>query len=149
MKTYIVRIAGCVLAMSAACASASEVLVTNINASKGGDGGALAIDVVSDGKVAGFSFRIDIPGVIEKSVNLKSCVAELPKGFQGGCSVVKGSIFVIASSDSANVAIPQGVAKVGTIYYKRSGTGAIQVVGAEFSDNSANSVAGAAKVLAD
>jgi hypothetical protein len=154
MKSQLISFAACVFACSATLATANEVMVTNVSSAKDQKNSALAIDIVSDGSVAGFSFRVDIPGLVDSSAKLGGCVAELPKGFQGGCSVVKGSVYVIASSDSASLTLPQGVTKVGTIYYSRRNASkdagqSIQVVGAEFSDNNANSVSGTAKVLAD
>jgi hypothetical protein len=143
-------IAAAALVMVAAPASANEVLATTVDSGKKG-GAGIALDIVSDGKIAGFSFVIEIPGLDEKSVNLKACLADLPKGFSGGCNATKGAIYVIAASDRPELLLPSGVVSVGKVYFSRAldKGAAIQVKGAEFSDNNANSVTGTAKVLAE
>ncbi len=78
---------GAVMASSAA--NAAEVIVTAVPA-KGTI--ALSFDMVSDGDVAGFNFKVNVPGLATTSQKLPKCVAELPKGFSGDCSVAKGGV---------------------------------------------------------
>lgn len=132
---------------TAAPAFGSEVLAT-VAAGKGNTG--IALDIVSDGGIAGFSFAIEVPGISEKSANLKGCIAEIQaKGFSGGCSVANGKIMVIASADKPSTLLPQGLVSVGKVYFSQSNAkagGAIQVTGVEFSDNNGKSQPGTAKV---
>lgn len=94
-------------------ASANEVLVTPL-ATKSNQL-ALAFDIDSSGEVAGFNFKVSVPGLREKAGNVSSCVAELPKGFDGACSVTKGGVYVYATSNSPDVALPAGLVSVGKI----------------------------------
>jgi hypothetical protein len=136
------------LGLAAAPAFASEVLATVVSGGKAGNG--IALDIVSDGGIAGFSFAIEVPGIDEKRVNLKGCAADLPSNFKGQCSVAQGKIMVIAASDNPSVTLGQGVVKVGTVYFSRAAGakagGDIQITGVEFSDNNAKSQPGTAKV---
>ena len=135
------------LAAFAGSASAHEVMATVESAGKAGRG--IAIDIVSDGGIAGFSFRIEVPGINEKTANVKGCTAKLV-GFTGECAVSKGGINVIASANAPATTIQKGVVSVGEIYFTTSdakAAGGIQITGAEFSDNSGNSTAGTAKVV--
>jgi hypothetical protein len=128
---------------------ASEVMAT-VAPGKGNTG--LALDIVSDGGIAGFSFAIEVPNLDEKSVNLKGCLSDLPQGFKGGCSVAYGKIMVIAAADQPSGALGQGLIKVGKVFFSQSGAKAgegIQVTGVEFSDNNAKSQPGTAKVQAN
>ena len=132
---------------AAAPAFGSEVLATVAPGGKGNTG--IALDIVSDGGIAGFSFAIEVPGISEKSANLKGCIADLMKGFSGGCSVVNGKIMVIASADKPSTLLPQGLVSVGKVYFSQSNAkagGGIQVTGVEFSDNNGKSLPGTAKV---
>ncbi len=137
--------------MLAGSVSAGEVLATLADDAKSAKGGTpIALDIVASGGEAGFSFKVEVPGILESS-NLKSCLAELPKGFTGGCSVAKGGVFVIASSDSPSVTLPSGLVSVGTIYVEqgpieKGADSSIRITQVEFSDNSGNSTAGTAKV---
>lgn len=76
---------------------------------------ALSFDMVSEGDVAGFNFKVNVPGLSDQSRKLPKCVAELPKGFSGDCTVRKEGIYVYAMSDSPNVALPAGVNSIGQV----------------------------------
>lgn len=137
--------------LAAGSVSANEVIATVVSDAKAKGATPIAIDINSSGGAAGFSFKIEIPGVSEKNAKLQGCLVDLPKGFTGGCSVAKGGVFVIASSDHPSITLPAGLVSVGTVHVTRGpiakgGQSAIRVVDVEFSDNDGNSVAGTAKV---
>lgn len=113
MKTRMLAIvAGASLAASMAV-SANEVVVTPV-ATKSNQL-ALGFDIASSGDVAGFNFKVSLPGLAEKAGGVSSCVAELPKGFDGACSVTKGGVYVYATSSSPDVALPAGMVSIGKI----------------------------------
>ncbi|MCC6506963.1 MAG: hypothetical protein IT475_16165, partial [Aquimonas sp.] len=68
-------------------ASAAEVLVTEGSAEKSG-ASRVALDIVTDGNVSGFNFFVRT-GEVKGSINVGSCVSDLPKGFSGTCQVAK------------------------------------------------------------
>lgn len=92
--------------------AANEIVVTPVAS---GNTLSLAFDMVSDGKVGGFNFKVAIPGLGDRAGKTASCVAELPAGFQGECSVTKGGVYVYAVSNNPEVTLPQGVVSVGTV----------------------------------
>jgi hypothetical protein len=151
MKMYSSAIALAAL-LAAGSVSANEVIATVVADAKSTKGATpIAIDISSTGGAAGFSFRIEVPGVDESSAKLQNCLSELPKGFTGGCNVTKGAIYVIASSDHPSVTLPAGLVSVGTVLVNRGpvakgNDASIRIVDVEFSDNNGNSVAGSAKV---
>lgn len=111
-------VAGASLAASMAV-SANEVVVTPV-ATKSSQL-ALGFDIVSSGDVAGFNFKVAIPGLSDKAGNVASCVAELPKGFDGACSVTKGGVYVYATSSSSDVSLPAGMVSIGKIVLNYEG----------------------------
>lgn len=136
---------------AAGSVSANEVIATVVSDAKGRGATPIAIDINSSGGAAGFSFKVEVPGISEKNAKLQGCLADLPKGFTGGCSVAKGGVFVIAASDHPSITLPAGLVSVGTVHVVRGpvakgAESAIRVVDVEFSDNSGNSIAGTAKV---
>ena len=144
------------LGFSATASAASEVVATVVPGS-GKAPAAIALDITSGGNVAGFSFRIDVDGVNMQSANLSKCVAQLPKGFSGACSVAKGSIFVYATADAMATVLPAGVNSIGTVYLTDSARLAkvkgkpLNVTIAELSvaDSNAKEVAAKSTVSAD
>ena len=138
--------------VAAGSVSANEVVATVVADAKSTKGATpIALDIMSSGGAAGFSFKVEIPGVQEANAKLQGCLADLPKGFSGGCSVAKGGVFVIASSDHPSITLPAGLVSVGTIHVVRGpvakgAEASIRIVDVEFSDNDGNSVAGTAKV---
>lgn len=109
MKFIALALAACALPTAA---FAAELVVTAAP-SKGQL--ALSFDMVSDGDVAGFNFKVNVPGLSDQSRKLPQCVAELPKGFSGDCSVTKEGIYVYAVSNSPDIALPAGVNSIGKV----------------------------------
>ena len=135
----------------AGSASANELIVTPV-ASKAGQV-SMAFDIVSSGDIAGFNFKVSMPGLVKKKGELASCVAELPKGFSGACSVQDGGIYVFATSDSPSVSLPAGVVSVGTVSVsynaplaKARGQSALTIEEFAFFDNKANPLAVKARI---
>lgn len=91
---------------------ANELVVTPLETK---DGMTVAFDVMSEGDIAGFNFNLNIPGLKAKAGNFSSCVAELPRGFDGACTIRDGAVAVYATSNSPSVAIPAGVSSIGKI----------------------------------
>ena len=150
MKT-VSKILALAALVAAGSASANEVVATVVADAKSKGATPIALDIMSAGGAAGFSFKVEIPGVQEANAKLQGCLADLPKGFTGGCSVAKGGVFVIASSDHPSITLPAGLVSVGTIHVVRGpvakgADASIRIVDVEFSDNDGNSVAGTAKV---
>ena len=94
-------------------ASANEIYATVIEGARGKT--SIAFDIESNGGVEGFSFKVNIPGLVDSGHNLSRCVNELPAGFQGACSVVNGQLLVYAISNRMGVGLPAGVASVGRV----------------------------------
>jgi len=115
----------------------------------------IGLDLVSDGTVSGFDFKVRIPGLDIKSANLKTCAAELPKGFTGQCSAVGDMVYVIASGDALNSVLPAGMIPVGKIYLRTKiesasrPTGTVEVVEANMSDTTGKTVSAIAKILSE
>ena len=135
------------------CAHANEVLVTPV---ANGNTLSLAFDLVSDGKVGGFNFKVAIPGLGERAGKVSSCVAELPTGFQGECSVTKGGVYVYAVSNSPDVSLPQGIVSVGTVELtypgaraKLGGADTPKVEELAVFDNKANPLPATSRVVLD
>ena len=94
-------------------ASAAELLMTDSGLSKARNAGStLALDIVSDGDVAGFDLIIPVPKGVK--VNTAKCLASLPAGFQGVCKHNEGEVAVIAVSMNLQ-ALPAGVHSIGTL----------------------------------
>lgn len=101
-----------VLSLTAAPALSAELLVT---AAPSGNKLSVAFDLVSDGDVAGVNFKLNVPGLADTKAKLPKCIAELPTGFSGGCSITKGGVYVYATSDSPNISIPAGLSPIGRV----------------------------------
>lgn len=121
MRKFIYTIALC--AASVSVAHADQLI---FSAEKSGGSRVAAIDYVSNGDAVAFQFNIDVPGGTEASVNLKSCVAALPKSHAGQCSFAKGQIIGIVYSDT-NEFLPKGVINVGTVSVQSKGAGDLAV----------------------
>jgi hypothetical protein len=104
----------CTIALCAASVSVAHADQLIFSADKSGGSRVAAIDYVSNGDAVAFQFNINVPGGTEASVNLKSCVAALPKSHAGQCSFAKGQIIGIVYSDT-NELLPKGVINVGTV----------------------------------
>mgnify|MGYP000157880257 CR=1 FL=1 len=103
-----------IIALSAASVSVAYADQLVFSADKAGGARAAAIDYVSNGDAVAFEFRINVPGGEAASVNLKSCVASLPKSHAGQCSFAKGQVIGIVYSDT-NERLPKGIISVGKI----------------------------------
>lgn len=113
MKMRMTAVAAALALAASMSVSANEILVTPV-ATKSTQL-ALAFDIVSSGDVAAFNFKVTLPGLREKAGGVASCVAELPKAFDGGCSVTKGGVYVYATSNSPEAALPAGMVSIGKI----------------------------------
>lgn len=97
----------------AGSAMSAELLMTDSGLSKARNAGStLALDIVSDGDVAGFDLIIPVPKGVK--VNTARCLASLPAGFQGVCKHNEGEIAVIAVSMNRQ-ALPAGVHSIGML----------------------------------
>ncbi|MCB1611862.1 MAG: hypothetical protein KDI60_08925, partial [Xanthomonadales bacterium] len=83
-------------------------------------------DYVSNGDAVAFDFKIDVPGGTDAVVNLKSCVAALPKSHAGQCSFAKGQIIGIVYSDS-NERLPKGIISIGSVSVQSKAAGDLSV----------------------
>lgn len=108
-----VKAAVVAIALGVGSVSASEIIVTPMATGEGKI--SLAFDIVSDGGIGAFNFKVNVPGLKDKAGSLGSCVAELPTGFQGECSVTKEGIYVYAVSNNPNVSLSRGVVPVGRV----------------------------------
>lgn len=109
VKTFL---AVAVLGLVSSSAMSAELLVTAVPS---GSQLSVGFDLVSDGNVAGINFKLNVPGLADSKAKLPKCVAELPAGFSGGCSVTKGGVYVYATSDSPSTFIPAGMAPIGKV----------------------------------
>lgn len=100
------------LLLAAAPLQAAELIVTASPTKAGVD---VAFDLVSEGDVAGISFKLNVPGIKGDDKELNSCTAELPVGFDGACKVHDGFVMVFAASSSPELALPAGVNPLGKI----------------------------------
>lgn len=124
MRKFISIVALCVGSVSVAHA---DQLV--FSAEKSGGSRVAAIDYVSSGDATSFVFKINVPGGADAVVNLKSCVAALPKSHAGQCSFAKGQIIGLVYSDT-NENLPKGIISVGSVSVQSKVAGDLSV--AEF-----------------
>lgn len=95
--------------------AAEELVVTSLAKSANA---AVAIDIVTEGSATAIQFNIALPkGVIAEQVDLSRCTADLPKHFEGKCSVARGQIIGIAYNDEGKT-LPAGIVSVGKIGFK-------------------------------
>jgi hypothetical protein len=99
----------------ASAAVADEVLVTAMQQKDGFV--RVAFDLNTAGNAVGFNFKLVVPGLDESSAKVSGCVSELPKGWSGGCSALKGGIYVFATNESVT-ALPAGVTPVGSVTFR-------------------------------
>lgn len=92
--------------------SAATVVVTPVVSNEGTQ---LAMDLRTDGNVAAFSFRIDVPKSMQSArPSLGSCVSQLPAGWSGACNFTKGAVYVFAESTELKP-LPAGLQALGTV----------------------------------
>lgn len=122
--------------------AANELVVTPVMSKSGQV--SMAFDIASAGDVAGFNFKVNMPGLVKRGGEQASCVAELPRGFSGACSIQDGGIYVFAVSDSPSFSLPAGVTSVGKISVnyaeslaKAGGRNAFSISELAFYDNQA------------
>lgn len=149
MKAQIVCVA-IALGLVSASALSAELVVTTAPA---GNNMAVAFDLVSDGNVAGLNFKLNVPGLEDSKAKLPKCVAELPAGFSGGCSITKGGVYVYATSDSPGTVIPAGVSSIGSVVIAnpavRAKSGAaskLTVSELAFYDNNAKAIGASSRI---
>jgi hypothetical protein len=109
--------AGMLLAYGATASSAELVVTTGKTQSKAGTAALLSFDLASNGNVAGFEFKIDMPETLDKKgIVLSNCVSDLPKNFVAQCGLMDtGDVLVfVFSPDSV---LPAGVHSVGTVSF--------------------------------
>lgn len=145
--------ASLLFAMSGSSA-ASDVIASVAKAGK--QGMVIGLDLVSDGNVSGFDFKVNIPNLDSKSVRLDACTAELPKSFSGHCSVVGESVYVYVVGNRLDSVLKPGPVAIGKIYLntvsglsKKADGREVAVVEANISDVSGATVSGAAKTLSE
>ena len=160
-RTQLLALIVAALSATSAFGAGSNELIGTVERASSKNTAAIAMDIVSDGTIAGFSFRVEVPGLDQGSAQIKGCVVELPKGFTANCNAVADGVMVIASSDVAGVMLPKGIVPVGKIYVSRrpDGDRAVNRVGAspalleinfsnvEFSNDKGLSQPGSSKVV--
>lgn len=114
------------IALGAASVSVAHADQLVFSTDKSGGARVAALDYVSNGDAVAFEFKIDVPGGTAASVNLKSCVASLPKSHAGQCSFANGQIIGIVYSDM-NERLPKGVISVGKVSVLSGATGDLSV----------------------
>ena len=115
-----------IAALSLASVSVAHADQLVFSAEKSGGARVAALDYVSSGDAVGFDFKIDVPGGAGAIVNLKSCVAALPKSHSGQCAFAKGQIIGIVYSDS-NEALPKGIISIGSVSVQTKVVGDLSV----------------------
>lgn len=128
-----------VVALSIASVSVAHADQLVFSAEKSGGARVAAIDYVSNGDAVAFDFKIDVPGGADAVVNLKSCVAALPKSHAGQCSFAKGQIIGLIYSDT-NTPLPKGIISVGSISVQSKVAGNLSVASFNAVDKDGNSV---------
>jgi hypothetical protein len=125
MKSLNIAFITGLLSMSASVA-AEEIVATIVEQ---GGGTRLALDLNTEGGVAGFSFSIKVPGARNTQYDLGRCVAELPAGFDGACSLVDDKVYVFATASRMEVTLPAGIVPIGRIELSRGQgkAGAIEI----------------------
>jgi hypothetical protein len=141
-------------ALFSSVAIGNEVLVTVVDggdqAKRGGSHTFAAIDVSASDAIAGFSFRVNVPGLHPKRVDLSKCVSDLPKGFDGKCSAIDGAVVFVAMSMSPDVSLPAGVSSVGSISFaSASKSDGITVTELAMGTQDAQPVAAVAKIATE
>jgi hypothetical protein len=114
------------IALGAASVSVAQADQLVFSTEKSGGARVAALDYVSNGDAVAFEFKIDVPGGTAASVNLKSCVAALPKSHAGQCAFTNGQIIGIVYSDM-NERLPKGVISVGKVSVQSGATGDMSV----------------------
>lgn len=141
---------GGLIAIASFAAHADELVLTP-GAGKGGVE-QVSIDFVTNGDAVAFQFNIRLPkGVDASQVDLKSCVADLPKSHRGQCSVAKGQVIGLVANDD-NSPFSAGVVPVGKISIKAADRasfnrrgGGMEVAKFLVSDKDANPISSVAK----
>mgnify|MGYP003405568824 CR=1 FL=1 len=142
-------LAGIALVSASFACGADELIVTS-NASKAQDAQAYAVDFVTSGNAVALQFNIKLPkGVDARQVDLKSCMADLPKTHTGQCNVAKGHIVGVAYNDT-NVPFAAGIVPIGKLYIQSRGkgnrVGSLRVSEFLVSDKNANAIESVAKI---
>lgn len=114
------------VALSVASVSVAHADQLVFSAEKAGGARVAALDYVSNGEAVAFEFRIDVPGGAAASVDLKSCVASLPKSHSGQCSFAKGQIIGLVYSDT-NALLPKGIISIGKVSIQSKVAGDLSV----------------------
>jgi hypothetical protein len=91
--------------------SANQLLVSNA-ASSNKSGSMIGLDMVSNGDAVAIQFKVFVGE--NAKVDLSACVSDVPKGFSGQCSFVKGTVIGIVYNDN-NALLPKGAVKIGSI----------------------------------
>lgn len=103
------------LATVASGAIAAEKIILTGEASKSGRN-FVSLDLDSDGTAAGFSFVVDLPSDAS-NIDIKGCLADLPKSHTGECRVVKGNRLAVIAFSMQNALLSPGVVSLGNIAF--------------------------------
>jgi hypothetical protein len=115
MKIFRNTILAASLALVAGAAVASDKVLLTSEASKSGRN-FVSLDLTSDGNTGAFSFVVDLPADAS-NVDVKGCLAELPKSHQGECRVVKGNRLAVIAFSMQNASLEPGVVSLGSISF--------------------------------
>lgn len=93
----------------------AELVVTQADSASKSGRLSISLDLASDGDVTGFQFILRSSEQMKPgSVDVSKCLADLPKGFTGGCQQNVDGIYVSAMSADAS-ALASGVVSVGSL----------------------------------
>ncbi|MCG6117711.1 MAG: hypothetical protein MEQ07_05900 [Aquimonas sp.] len=112
----VTSIAAAVLAVACSPAVfAADLLVTQADASNKSGRVSVSLDIASSGEVSGFQFILRGEGEMKPgSVDTSKCLADLPKGFSGGCRQNADGIYFFALA-SSKATLPSGIVSLGTL----------------------------------
>lgn len=95
--------------------NAAELVVTQADSASKAGRLSVSLDLASDGDVTGFQFILRSSEQMKLgAVDVSKCLADLPKGFSGGCQQNADGIYVSAMSADGS-ALPDGVISIGSL----------------------------------
>ena len=113
MNTQFKIAIGAAMLIASSAASAEADIIATSSMAKGG--GAVAVDLLTDGQTVNFQARLKITDDFNAKVNTAKCLASLPSTHKGTCVYNKdGTLFILAYSLS-NTALPKGHLALGQV----------------------------------